>query len=375
MFEIPGKNESVYLNLDVVDRLQQDVMRGFGAVPKRGAEVGGFLLGSVTRNERLIVEIENYEMAPIEYKRGPSYQLSPTDLEAFQAALERLRGAGAHSPRLVGFFRSHTRDAPGLVEDDLELLNRFFPEPETVVLLIKPFATRVSTATFLFRENGQFTTEAPQVEFPFRRKDLAPDEEPVTSHAAAIERSAPLVASKPGGQDTQVRRKISELSLIRYDNAAGSERQAGEFEDITSHEASEDETPDTPPAKSRRGWIWLPISFIFLLLGVLLGFQASLTLRPQASAGSDPFNLQLNVSREGDNLDVRWDRQALAIRTASRGVLVIVDGSYRKTVDLDPDQLQTGSVVYRHNSSEVRFRLEVYPRDKDMIVESIEWKE
>jgi hypothetical protein len=370
LFEIPGKSASVYLSLDVVDRLQQDVLRGFGAVPKRGAEVGGFLLGSATQNGRLIVEIEDYEMAPIEYKRGPSYQLSPSDLESFRGTLERLRAATGSNLKPVGFFRSQTRDAAGLVEDDLELLNRFFPDSKTVVLMIKPYATRVSMATFFFRENGRFPTEAPLVEFPFRRKDLAPGEETFASRISAIGKSTPQLVPRPGGAETETRRRTPDLALVPYDEAQPNQPEAAEFEDLPPRGAT-----DSRSQKARSGWVWVPLSFIFLLLGVLLGFQAALTLRPQASAASDPFNLQLSVAREGNNLNVRWDRQALAIRTASRGVLVIVDGSYHKTVELDPNQLQTGSVVYRHNSGEVRFRLEVYPRDRDMIVESIEWKE
>jgi hypothetical protein len=369
LFEIPGKSASVYLGLDVVDRLQQDVMRGFGAVPKRGAEVGGFLLGSAAQNDRLIIEIEEYEMLPIEYKRGPSYQLSPSDVELFHSALERLRETGNKNLSPVGFFRSNTRDAASLVEDDFELLNRFFPDPNTVVLMIKPYATRVSSATFLFRENGQFPPEAPLVEFSFRRKDLAPGEEAFASRIGATERSAPQLARGTGEPETRTRRHGAELSLVPYDEAQPNEPQAAEFEDLPPRASAA-----APHVKSRSGWVWVPLSFIFLLLGVLLGFQAALTLRP-ASAASDPFNLQLSVSKEASNLNVRWDRQALAIRTATRGVLVIVDGSYHKTVDLDPNQLQTGSVVYRYNSGQVQFRLEVYPRDRDMLVESITWKE
>jgi hypothetical protein len=370
LFEVPGKSASVYLSLDVVDRLQQDVMRGFGAVPKRGAEVGGFLLGSATQDGRLIVEIEDYEVAPIEYKRGPSYQLSPSDLESLQATLERLRATTDSNLKPVGFFRSHTRDAAGLVEDDTEFLNRFFPEPNAIVLMIKPYATRVSTATFFFRENGVFPTEAPLVEFPFRRKDLAPGEETFASRISAIGKSTPQLMPRLEEADTETRRRSRDLALVPYDEAQPNEPQAAEFEDLPSRGA-----PDPRNEKARSGWVWVPLSFIFLLLGVLLGFQAALTLRPQPAAASDPFNLQLIVAREGDNLNVRWDRQGLAVRTARRGVLGIVDGSYHKTVELDPNQLQTGSVVYRHNSREVGFRLEVYPRDRDMIVESIQWKE
>ena len=36
-----GKPVQVWLDFDVIDRMSAEVMRGFGSVPKRGAEVGG----------------------------------------------------------------------------------------------------------------------------------------------------------------------------------------------------------------------------------------------------------------------------------------------------------------------------------------------
>jgi hypothetical protein len=71
VWEVPGKPISIQLSLDVVDRLQQDVMRGFGALPRRGAEVGGILLGS-SSGAGQVVRVEDYIQVPIQYKRGPS---------------------------------------------------------------------------------------------------------------------------------------------------------------------------------------------------------------------------------------------------------------------------------------------------------------
>ena len=378
LFEVPGKSASVYISLDLIDRLQQDVMRGFGAVPKRGAEVGGILLGSASPTDRLVVELEDYEMVVIEYKRGPSYQLSPTDVAQFEQTLAHLRNAPEGALKPIGFFRSHTRESEGLVGDDIELLDKNFPDSKTVVLLIKPYATKVGKATILFRENGEFPHGAPVLEFPFRRKELAPGDDTVSTRRRGPEPGSPhAVAPGPGGFAPGPRGdslRPADLSLVRHQ-----EKGLGrpEVSDDGYAEFSEPESEsDHAKAKGSAGWVWVPLSFIFLLLGVLLGFQAALTLRPQAAAGSsDPFNLQLNVSKEGDNLNVRWDRQGAAVRSASRGVLVILDGNYNKKVELDSNQLQTGSVVYRHNSSEVRFRFEVYPHDRDMITETIDWKE
>lgn len=86
------------------------------------------------------------------------------------------------------------------------------------------------------------------------------------------------------------------------------------------------------------------------------------------------FSLGLSVTRSDDNLSVRWDRDAAAIHAASRGVLEIEDGSYTKSVDLDPAQLNNGSIIYRNSSGSVRFRLVVYPRARISVTETVDWK-
>ena len=127
-------------------------------------------------------------------------------------------------------------------------------------------------------------------------------------------------------------------------------------------------------AKIRRNWVWFPLSFIFLLLGVLLGFQAALTFNSSRGSSQDPYALSLGVERRESDLSVRWDRSNQAIRTASKATLEIQDGRYSKRVDLDSAQLQTGTVIYRFSSNDVKFRLEVFPRDRFSISEWVEWK-
>jgi hypothetical protein len=343
VWEVPGKSVSIHLSLEVVDRLLQDSMRGFGSVPKRGAEVGGVLLGSVESRNGPRVRVDDYELVPIEYKRGPSYLLSDTDIEGFTEVMGRLRSRTELMP--VGFFRSQTRDAAGLTAEDLEVLAHFLPQPENVVLLIKPYATRVSTAGFYFQENGRYQDGPPLVEFPLRRRELAPDDP-----GSAPEREEPR-----GARTIPPRRS--------------------EPESLPSDARDAATSPLALPAEvqpPRPRWIWFPLSFIFLLLGVLLGFQAASTMRPTAPGG-DPFSLSLHADRSGDNLHIQWDRQAPAVRTAQKGVLTIEDGAYSKTVDLDQSQLQTGSVVYHYNSDHVRFRLEVFAKERDSLAETHEW--
>ena len=73
-WQIPGKSIQVQLNLEVIDNLLPEMMRAFGAVPKRGAEVGGLLIGSIEHVQagQTIVRIEQVELVPCVYARGPS---------------------------------------------------------------------------------------------------------------------------------------------------------------------------------------------------------------------------------------------------------------------------------------------------------------
>jgi hypothetical protein len=313
VWEVPGKPISIQLSLDVVDRLQQDVMRGFGALPRRGAEVGGILLGSSSiagpASAGRVVRVEDYALVPIQYKRGPSYRLSDDELQAFQAAVRQSRSR-------VGYFRSHTRDGVGLSDEDLDLLSNCFPEPETIALLIRPFATKPSVAGFYFKEQGAFQNGAPSLEFPFRRGALA-----------------------PGDTSTPVRTETPPAAPI-----------------------------EAAAARKRPRWPVLPI--ILLLIGVLLGYQAALSVRSPRSA----YQLALTVGQSGSDLQLKWDRQSPAIRNAQKGTLTIEDGAYSGSSPLSAAELQSGSVTsYRPLTKHVHFRLDVFPNPRNTISETIDW--
>lgn len=128
-------------------------------------------------------------------------------------------------------------------------------------------------------------------------------------------------------------------------------------------------------SRMRRRWTWLPLSVVCLLLGLVLGFEAALTTNPRAGDSTvQEYSLALSVTRNGDNLSVKWDGQSPAIRAAQKGVLEIEDGSAAKPVDLDRAQLQNGTLLYRNSSNVVRFRLTVYPQARVSVTETLEWQ-
>jgi hypothetical protein len=371
VWEAAGKSLVVCVHLEVIDRMLAEVMRGFGAVPKRGAEVGGVLIGTIEQaGDQSIVRVQDFEAVDCEYKRGPSYLFLDQDYGKLEEAAQRWEPDDGRPVYAVGFFRSHTRDGMSLTEEDIALIDECFPLPEQVALLIKPSATRVSTAGFFFREDGVFQETTP-LEFPFRRRELT-------------------------GEEAPPRRSAEQRGMERRSRRAREDRPAQIPEPVEEYVAPERLAPRQPepvyvarPAKSR-STIWIPLSFVFLLFGVALGFMIGLTRGPVQNEVDD-FALGLVVvkadsgpadsghapdtsDKSGYNLSVKWDRLARAVRVAQRGVLEIEDGKYTKSVDLDTAQLSNGGIIYKNLTATVRFRLTVYPRSRVGVTETAEWK-
>ena len=353
--DAPDLPVAIHVNLEAVDRIGQEVMSGFGKIPRRGAEVGGILLGTVADGERPVVRIDDFVPVTVEYRFGPAWLLSDAD----EAALaEALRQAGAGEALPVGLVRSNTRPDQNLTDEDVTLLGKYFPERPRVMLMIKPFATKPSVASFYASINGPFKSGmAPGPEFPFRRRALSTTEE---SPEHALEITGPRGRRRPPQAETLAPVALAteeppqETALVPAEAALPARIEA--------------------PARAERpsAWIWVPLSFIFLLLGVLLGFQAAIAFR-NAGTPPDPYDLHLTVSKSGSNLTVKWDHASAAIRAAQRGTLFIEEGAQERPVELGATELTSGTVVYSPSSSRVEFRLQVFPSDSASVTQTVDW--
>ena len=352
VWAVPGKSVTVHLHLDVIDRLSAEVMRGFGLVPKRGAEVGGVLIGTIEQGAQTIVRVEDFEPIACDYKRGPSYLFTSDDGAAFHDACERWQPESSRSAYAVGFFRSHTRDGLSFGPEDTELMEQYFPSPAHIALLVKPFATKVSVASFFAREDGAFPS-IPALEFPFRRRELTGEEAPPrrTMLERVPRRREPRAESGIARPDEEIADEPIYAPGPAYAYASPSK------------------------LKPRPTWVWMPLSFVFLLMGVALGFLTALNVGPKAAGASTiDYSLGLTVTKDGDNLSVKWNREAGAVKSSQKGVLEIVDGNLTKPVDLDAAQLRNGGILFRNASNNCRFRLTVYPQDGLSVMQVMEWQ-
>jgi hypothetical protein len=359
-----------------MERLDWEVRRGFRSIPKRGAEVGGLLLGTMEDGFPTVVRVENFEVIPCGYQYGPSFQLAEDDRVAFESAYERWQPEASPSTNTVGYFRSHTRDGLALDANDLAILNELFPDPSHVALLVRPHATEACTAGFFFREGGAFPQATP-LEFPFGQPDLLSDDvappppPPEEPDAMVIEMAAEPVEAIFPDRAVPVAIPVAAASSVPPLPVVNGQAQNGPAQPSQAQPSQ----AQPSQAQPRSGWLWIPLSFISMLVGVVVGFQAALTLETQATAsGGNDYSLSLSVAQVGDKLNLHWDRQTTAIRSASKGILEIEERGYTKSVDLDGPQLQNGTLIYRNSTNAVRFRLTVYPTARTSVTESLSWK-
>ena len=360
VWQVSGKPVAVHIKLSVIDRLSAELLRGYGANPKRGAEIGGVLIGRVEEGAGSVVRVEDFEVVPCQYRRGPSYVFTAEDCEPFERAALRTDA--------VGYFRSHTREGLSLGADDIELLDHVFAGPSTVALLVKPYATKACAAGIFIREDGTFPNATP-LEFPFRRQELTGQQPP--ARRSLLERRdrrrdrGPSI-EQPSGGHGYTTDPVLPTEPATYAYSPPADRAA--------------RNPDLDPAYSashkRNGWVWIPLSFVFLALGAVLGYEAALSIGNRASnTPTAEYSLSLSVTKAGQNLNVHWDRLAPAVRASRRGVLEIEEKGVSKPVELDSAQLQNGTLVYHSSTNAVHFRLTVFPGERVSVTESADWKQ
>jgi hypothetical protein len=425
-WEPAGKSISIQIGLEVVDRMLVSIIDGFGSIPKRGAEVGGLLIGTVTPGVPLVYRIEDFADVPCLHKFGPSYVYCEEDHQTLFAALERANREG-RGMKVLGFYRSHTREGLYMAPEDLELARRYFPDQDQIGLLVRPSAMQVSHAGFFYREGDAFQ-QATYLEFPFRRSELetgaAPVRRALGERLRGEQGRRPLPAqpysggrepssSAPPVQSSYAREPLSMPSMAAPGSPASSAQHQHHPPPQSQHSYRRDEMiyAPSPPAQQeeqdslalpygsqagdedipmpsqvyavttpgqsrfRKGWYWLPLSFIFLLLGVLLGFQSAMTIYPASRGGgaADVYSLGISITRSGDSVSVRWDRQNTAVKVSRRGALEIIDGKYSKRVELDAADLQKGSVIYNFSTTQLKFTLEVFPQEGVTLSETVAW--
>lgn len=390
--------------------------------PAAPDEVSGLLFG--VAEEGLVLAQSHRPFAPNAKGSGAADRFSQDKLFE-QHLLASQKQAGAAPLKLVGWYA--IRQAGGLSAADLAYHEWYFSRPEDLALILTPESpSGISLELYCRTVTGAITDSAYRAGFV--RLSTAPLESPVEIlprpkiqddfFMRAYEfGDAEETTAAPGWKGTLAVRYRNVFSRLRSSPpephgatppaapATAAPRQE------TKPEKREAPVPPpippplpapnlpaparalsvSPPApvfpvstgtfglrapapKSRT--LWLPVLTAFLLtsgltFGVVYYLRATDNLPPFLQSFALNPSLELKVEAQGTRLLLSWNRQSRAVRHARDGFLQIDDGSQRRRVTLDASQVANGSILYRPNSDDVTFRLEVHALDGRTVTESM----
>lgn len=381
-------SRSILYSRRVMDEMRVAVVEGFNRVPHGGLEVGGILLGKRDGDSVCILA---QKPVPCGYALGPSYVLTDEDQERFKKALEvAAANAGVTGMEPVGWYHSHTRSNIFLSERDLEIFNKFFPEPWHVALVLRPANLQPTAAGFFLREKdgsvraeksyGDFLVETPRRARPSERgrEDGAAaaqdgfrtgtklDPIPPLSDGAGNGR---LSASASSEAPATHRAGVALGDLDPEDLEAGGGEAAVGVETSWAPDLLEDPDAgfsglDSSFAERRAPWLASRFRWV---LGAALAIL--IALGAWHWWGVRYNQLSLHALESGGHLRIEWDRHAPAILESRRGTLEIVDGVAKTVIALDSGQLRAGNVVYMRQSENVKVRLQVRPDSREPVEE------
>jgi protein TonB len=255
--------------------------------------------------------------------------LSHGDANQFEAVI------AAHSSSTrsiaVGFYIAEVKESLRLDTAQIELAKRFFPSPQSVVLLIQIGQGPIPNASFFFWDDGQFLGDFAFLEFPFDARLLAKD----------------VAVGDGGGSDEH-----------RIPAADESNRKM-----IGVH-----------PRRIRK-WIFA-LAFVCTFIGltaIALWTWSKWKYHAEPSAAPAPpdSSIGLRAERSGTDFRVTWDRNSSAVRSAIWGALAIHDGNDKREVSLRREDLHEGSVLFEPQQARVQVQLSLVMPDQTLKSESV----
>lgn len=308
----------------VIEQVRVQAVNGFNSFGHGGLEIGGVLYGE--RRGDLVRVLAAAEL-PCDHALGPGFVLSERDQAAFRELMKAPAGM-----RAVGWYCSHTRSGIVLNANDCAIMERFF-ERGNIALIVKP--TRFGPVEATFHVHG--CAEAG----PHFSVLVARGETPVEPRAKASGGVAEMEQpedSVPSQANAPVPRPNEQAPLLQKSGASRSApfrsgKTGGPFK--------------TPLVR------WVGMGILFALIGA---WYISTRPAPQAAPRVEKVGLRAyNIADK--QVRIEWDRQAVAIRSASAGTLEIVDGASKYSLPLSPDQLRSSSLTYGRQTDAVSVRL------------------
>ncbi len=148
----PESSFTVVYSIPLFHEIDFAVNDGYRRIPHGGLEIGGLLFGHAEPGS---LQVEAYRLIECEHSMGPSFVLSPRDVERLQEQLEKARDDEELQGLVpLGWFISHSRGELIVSDREAILFDQIFPRPEQISILIKPIKFQPTRFAFLLRDAG-----------------------------------------------------------------------------------------------------------------------------------------------------------------------------------------------------------------------------
>lgn len=303
----PGHEIEVVYSQSVMHDIVLRALDGLHSMPGVGLEVGGVLFGTADESE---VRITASRELPCAHAKGQVFQLN----EADEARLERMLHYYKEDPELaglapVGFYVSRTKQNLALTGGDVSLFEKYFPEPQQVVLVVKVERGSPTRAGFFVREpDGGLQTLMTHREF-----EAAPASE------------AGLRAMSRAQRDAVLPQRTAAVVPIRPVDPSEQTQPEEHSTAEGSHWTVPEELVDRP---KRHPWPWKTLAAAMAAIAILA--SVIVYMRTVRRAAGPRQSVGLRVTERNGLLMAEWDGNARLIDGKAAGALEVDDGEPRR---------------------------------------------
>jgi hypothetical protein len=354
----------VQLYRNVVERLNRDVRIAIEANRPQGAEIGGLLLGTADP-QAASIDVQDFEPLSGEARSDGRFIISGSERDKLESALRQR----SSQPQVVGCYRSHIGPALTLGVDDFALAQVCLHNSGGLFLLIQPSPDGSVKAGFFVWPDSHIDSK-----FSFHECSL--DKQLQVAQLPLPSSARPLLAERPGvtglgdtpsRQPWQVERHRKSANVLIRLGYAFRHRAKHWRADTLGRFAALLSRARAIRWRTRARGLWramvarplYPVLALSIVAACMLAYIVSPDFR---SFGITPSSaeLDLQVNRREGNLRVNWNQNAPMVQRARGAVLTIRDGeSPPVALELEPEQLRDGSIVYSPKSGRVQFSLEI----------------
>ncbi len=314
------------------------VREGIRSLTRGGLEVGGLLLGPKVSGGRVVVEA--IIPLPIEYRQGPSFLMSASDLATIAPAMERARSGGAKV--VVGFYRSRTRGEETLRESDfaiLQAIERAHPsyrDDFRCCVILAPKSLSAALACVTLRDDDGWT-------------DLRPAT--LQTNPVSIVASSSSTPLQQAPRNPRAEEKAAEVPAPVSNVIQMGEQRLPEHREVLTA---------PPQHRTGRERLWRYGAAVVVAAAGIWTLTTQLEKAPSATPQAAPrAHLGFSATRDGPVWKLTWDRAAIDALNPVGGVLSIDDGVYEQQVPLATPDLASGTLFYTPQSGNLTFSLRI----------------